>query len=362
MRSIEIPTSTATAGLAAVVAGVLLVSTPTRAADPPHWAGVATSFDCSTSCHQGHGSLGGALTSAAGNSNLCQKCHISGQSAQDLPTNDADRADMVAETGVHHAWNRSKTNLAAGANGTITSTAMSLRLNTSTVTCPTGDCVTCSTCHNQHEATSASGGLSRVGNAKPRTANTSTGTVASDGTFTGAAGLWYLVEAQSNTTFRWSKDGGLTWFASNVPMAKGTAVTLADGNGVNVTFSVAGAFVASDRWEFSASWPFLRVPIDSGDNTTGAKFCRDCHSAWAMDHTGAETWTGTARSHPVGVALNVNGGGYDRTVPLDATGVAQTTGDGNPFNDLKLDAGGRVQCWSCHGAHYAPSNGSAVMP
>lgn len=362
MRSIAHRTSTAAAGLAAVVTGVLLVSTPTRAADPPHWAGVATSFDCSTSCHQGHGSLGGALTSAAGNSNLCQKCHISGQSAQDLPTNDADRADMVAETGIHHAWNRSKTNLAAGANGTITSTAMSLRLNTSTITCPTGDCVTCSTCHNQHDASSASGGLSRVGKAKPRTGNTSTGTVTSGGTFVGTTGFWYLVEAISNTTFRWSKDGGISWFASNVPMAKGTAVTLADGNGVNVTFSAAGAFVAGDRWEFNASWPFLRVPIDSGDNTTGARFCRDCHSAWAMDHTSVETWTGTARSHPVGVALNANGGGYDRTAPLDATGVAQTTGDGNPFNDLKLDAGGRVQCWSCHGAHYAPSNGAAVMP
>lgn len=341
-------------------AAALVLQAPLRAADPPHWAGVATTFDCSNSCHQNHASLGGSLTSAAGNANLCQKCHISGQSAQDLATNDADRADMNSETGVHHAWNRSKTNVAAGADGSITSTAMALRLNTSTTTCPTGDCVTCSTCHDQHASVATAGGLSRVGKAKPRTGNTSTGTVSSGGTFTGVGGLWYLLEAQSNTTFRWSKDGGLTWMAQNVTMAKGTALAL--DNGVTVTFSAIGTFVWPDRWELSASWPFLRVPIDSGDNATGAKFCRDCHSAWTMDHTGVETWTGTARSHPVGVALNANGAAYDRATPLDATGVAQTTGDGNRFNDLALDAGGRVQCWSCHGAHYAPGNATAVMP
>ncbi len=348
------------AGLAALAAGVLLVSTPTHAADPPHWAGVATTFDCTNSCHLLHASLGGSLTSAAGNANLCQKCHISGQSAQDLPTNDADRADLTAGTGIHHGWNRSKTNLDAGANGTITSTAMALRLNTSTTTCPTGDCITCSTCHNQHFSPSSGGGLPRVGNAKPRTGNTSTGTVVSDGTFTGAAGLWYLVEAQSNTTFRWSKDGGVSWFAQDVAMSKGTPVNL--DNGVRVTFSAAGTFVAADRWEFSASWPFLRVPIDSGDNTAGARFCRDCHSAWAQDPTsGSHPWDGQPRSHPVGGVLPATAA-YRAGVPLDATGVTQATGDGNTLNDLRLDAEGRVQCWSCHGAHYAPSNSAAVMP
>lgn len=362
MKPLAFRTAASAAGLAAVVVGALLASTPSRAADPPHWAGVATTFDCSNSCHQGHSALGGSLTSAAGNSNLCQKCHISGQSAQDLPTNDADRADMVAEAGIHHAWNRSKTNLAAGANGTITSTAMSLRLNTSTATCPTGDCITCSTCHNQHDASSTSGGLSRVGKTKPRAGNTSSGTVTSGGTFVGTTGFWYLVEAQSNTLFRWSKDGGISWFASSVPMAKGTAVTLPDGNGVNVTFSAAGTFVAGDRWEFNASWPFLRVPIDSGDNTTGAKFCRDCHSAWTQEPTSVtHPWDGQPRSHPVGGVVPATAD-FRNGVPLDATGVAQTTGDGNVLNDLRLDATGRMQCWSCHGAHYVPGNSAAVRP
>ena len=352
--------ASAAAATAGALAGLLLATARVRAADPPHWAGAATTYDCTNSCHLTHTSLGGSLTSAAGNSNLCQKCHVSGQAAGDLETNDGDRADVALDAGFHHAWNRSRTNLAAGADGAITSTAMTQRLNTSTLTCPTGDCITCSTCHNQHFSPSANGGLPRVGKVKQRTALGSTGGVASGGTFTGSPGLWYLVEAQSDTTFRWSKDGGVSWFAQNVPMSKGTAIAL--DNGVTVTFSTTGAFAAGERYEFSASWPFLRIPIDSGDNTTGSRFCRDCHSAWTMDHTGAETYTGTVRSHPVGVALNANGGNYDRAVPLDATGVAQTAGDGNPFNDLALDAGGRVQCWSCHAVHYAPSNGGAVMP
>ena len=125
----------------------------------------------------------------------------------------------------------------------------------------------------------------------------------------------------------------------------------------------AGNYVVGERWEFSGSYPFLRAVLDSGDNASGTRFCRDCHSAWAQDHTATHTWDGTMKSHPVGVALNANSGGYDRAVPLDANGVPQVgPGDGNPSNDLRLDAGGRVQCLSCHSPHFAPRNSSAVMP
>ncbi|MHB0972196.1 MAG: hypothetical protein ACYC60_20805, partial [Thermoanaerobaculia bacterium] len=62
------------------------------------------------------------------------------------------------------------------------------------------------------------------------------------------------------------------------------------------------------------------------------------------------------KSHPVGVALNANGGGYDRATPLDANGLVQGgAGDGNPTNDLTL-AGSTVQCLTCHGIHHADSN------
>jgi hypothetical protein len=70
------------------------------------------------------------------------------------------------------------------------------------------------------------------------------------------------------------------------------------------------------------------------------------------------TYTGEFRSHPVGQALNANGRGYDRTVPLDANGAVQGSGsqDGLAANDLRLDATGLVQCTTCHAVHYAPSN------
>ena len=55
--------------------------------------------------------------------------------------------------------------------------------------------------------------------------------------------------------------------------------------------------------------------------------------------------------------MNANGKGYDRAAPLDGDGTEQGVGDdGNPSNDLALDSGGRVQCLSCHGVHYADSN------
>ena len=86
--------------------------------------------------------------------------------------------------------------------------------------------------------------------------------------------------------------------------------------------------------------------------------CWACHSSRVMDYTATRTWDGNAKSHPVGVTLNANGGGYDRTAPLDANGAPQGSPgeDANPTNNLKLDASGRVHCLSCHGMHYADGN------
>jgi hypothetical protein len=81
-----------------------------------------------------------------------------------------------------------------------------------------------------------------------------------------------------------------------------------------------------------------------------------------MDHAAVETWDGTPKSHPVGVALNANGRGYDRAAPLDGNGAAQGGAgtDANPTNDLVFDAAGNVQCLTCHGVHYVDSNTLSV--
>ena len=343
-------------GLACALAGLALVG-PARASDPPHWMSASipeTSISCSKGCHQLHQASGGTLTAWAGNVVLCQSCHSGSGLASGLAIANTDSA-IPDVRGSSHAFGAPAVNAAYGA-AMPSNPQMLLRVMNNNVVC--------STCHDQHDATASTGGTPRVSGAKKITALGSTGVVSSGGTFTGASGFWYLVEIQGagavgTARFRWSKDNGTSWMGSNVL----TALTpTALDSGVSVAFG-AGNYVAGERWELSGSYPFLRAALDSGDNASGVRFCRDCHSAWAQDHSAAHTWDGTVKSHPVGVALNVNGGGYDRTAPLDANGVAQGgAGDGNPGNDLRLDAGGRVQCLSCHSPHFAPGNSAAVMP
>ncbi|KAB2967989.1 MAG: cytochrome c3 family protein [Thermoanaerobaculia bacterium] len=334
--------------LAALAAGAL-VSGPLPAADPPHWTGAALDIDCTRQCHTLHSSPGGQLTAAAGNVNLCQSCHSATGLASDLPVNSTDKA-IPGQSGSSHAFDAPATNAAYGALPPEHA-QMVLRVMDGNIVC--------STCHNQHTASAANGGTPRISPARRVTALGSTGTVTSGGVFSGADGLWYLVEIQTagplgSARFRWSKDNGISWMAQNVLTAASNALD----NGVTIAFSAAGSFALGERWEISASWPFLRAAIDSGDNSTGDKFCRDCHRGWVMDHTAVRTYDGTPRSHPIGVALNANGEGYDRAAPLDGNGAAQGGAgiDANASNDLRLDAGGRVQCLTCHGVHNVDSN------
>jgi len=70
----------------------------------------------------------------------------------------------------------------------------------------------------------------------------------SGGTFTGTVLTEYLVEIDgtgASDTFRWSKDGGATWVASNVAIT-GSAQNL--DNGVTVTFGATTGHTVGDRW------------------------------------------------------------------------------------------------------------------
>lgn len=356
-------TRTRTAAYAGVglVLGCALGLLPPRAAqaaDPPHWSSASipdTTLSCSNGCHQLHQAAGGTLTLAAGNVTLCQSCHNAAGLASALPLNNVDRA-VPGMSGSSHGFGVSAVNATYGARAPLDA-EMSLRVMNGQVVC--------STCHNQHAATAVTGGTSRVSPARRITALGSTGAVTSGGTFTGARGFWYLLEIQTpgalgTARFRWSKDSGTSWMVSNV-LTSGTPLTL--DNGVQVSFG-AGTYASGERWELSASYPFLRATLDSGDNVAGTKFCRDCHRDWTMDHNALEIWDGNLKSHPVGVALNANGRGYDRATPLDANGAVQGSPgrDTNARNDLRLDGTGRVQCLSCHAPHFAPGNSSAVAP
>lgn len=357
-RLLPVSTLIAIGAVGAVIVAGFLPSA--FAIEAPHWESPSFSIDCTTQCHTLHASPGGGLTSDASNVNLCQSCHSSSGLADRAPIPNSAAA-IPGFGGTSHAF-------AVPALHATYSTqlpeqqAMALRIM--------NDNVVCSTCHNQHSATSAEGGTPKISVPEKVTDLTGSGTVASQGTFNGALGVWYMLEidgagSQATATFRWSKDNGISWIAETEPVGNGSPVTL--DSGVEVIFSGAAgdAYFVGEQWELFGSYPFLRVKLDSGDLNSVDKFCRDCHRDWVMTHGDVETWDGTPKSHPVGIGLNANVQGYDRAQPLDGNGVIQAAGsspdvDGNPSNDLKLDSLGNVQCLSCHGVHYADSNTLSV--
>jgi len=367
----------------AVVALAVLPTVVQAQSDPPHWTGASAIIDCTSQCHTVHNSVN--LTQSESNVNLCQTCHVGSGLASDLAIYSADVA-VPGVGGIHHAFD------ACAENATLETQLPNdaqrvLRVMEGDAGCVNGY-VVCSTCHNQHKGEAQFGGASRVSPAKvvANDAGT-TGIVNSGGSFTGAEGVWYLIEivqscGETAARFRYSKDNSLSWIPTlcttgNLGPCKtangSTAVPLNDmvEEGVEVTFS-PGSYTQDDQWEFSASWNFVRrnlplnrspeVLLDTGDNTTGDDFCRDCHRSWVMTHTDVETWDGSNKSHPIGVTLDANGQGYDRSVPLDGNGADQGSGgaDLNPTNDLVFDSSNFVQCLSCHAAHFADSNTQTV--
>jgi hypothetical protein len=324
---------------------------PLHAQDPPHWSSTSLTIDCTTQCHTLHQALGSGLTSSASNVNLCQSCHNASGLADGLPISNVDKA-VPDTSGTSHAFDVATVHAQFQTQDPLDS-EMILRVM--------GGQLVCSTCHNQHKGEQPFGGTSRVSPAEQVSALGSTGVVTSGGVFTGAAGVWYLVEItkagnQNNAEFRYSKDNGTSWFA-----VQPTGLGVSLDSGVTVSFG-AGNYAVGERWELSAGWPFLRAELDSGTNAAGSAYCRDCHRSWVMDHNGVHLYDGNYKSHPVGVGLNANGQGYDRGTPLDGNGAVQGGGsaDANPTNDLDLDGSGNVQCLSCHGIHFADSNTQTV--
>lgn len=346
--------------LAVLVLTLAVAPLALYAADDPH--GLSFNTGC-LSCHATHKAAGGSLTTAISNESLCTSCHNLGGTAANFPLERFFKADPANNLGASHAWNAPATNANAGA-AAPNNAQLAVRANPAII---------CSTCHDQHSNAASGVAAQTAGTQNPapavRIAGTGTGTVTYTAT-ADASARGYLIDvvevagAAGTAKFRLSNDGGVSWFgysagawvayATGNAALTGASVTLNDGTRVVAAFS--GTYVIGDRIRFYVGYPFLRAPLDSGDNVTGTKFCRDCHRAWAMDYTAVRTYDGTLRSHPVGQALNANSAGYDRAIPLDGNGLVQGgAGDGNPTNDLKL-AGTTVQCLSCHGVHHADSN------
>ncbi|MFI5398470.1 MAG: cytochrome c3 family protein [Candidatus Binatia bacterium] len=93
-----------------------------RALDPPHDA--SRSIDC-TNCHITHHAAGGAITTVAGNPNLCISCHTAGGVASTTPFANADEA-IPGTGGTSHRWDSGsagwvKTSLTNTSPGTVQS-------------------------------------------------------------------------------------------------------------------------------------------------------------------------------------------------------------------------------------------------
>jgi predicted CXXCH cytochrome family protein len=333
---------------ALVVVLCLGVPVAVAAADPPHWLGAVETTDCSSNCHTLHQAQGGQLTAAATNIALCQSCHSSGL----FPIGESDKA-VPGAGGTSHAFEVPADNAARGAVAPDPGSAdpeeseMGKRV-------PDGNII-CSTCHDQHAAEAAMGGTTRIGPADKvaTTDQGGTGSVTTSGTYTGPEGVWYLIEITADdSTFHFSKDNGISW--STPEQSIGPSVDLNDGFGVTVSFG-GGSFVATERFEFFATYPFLRVPLGA----VGSNLCVKCHDTWVMDKTTVNTYDGTYKSHPVNVTLP--GTSDYHNPPLDGNGAEQESGgaDSNDTNDLMV-TGNIVHCLSCHGVHHADSNTLSV--
>lgn len=355
----------------AAAIGLWLASaaSPSRllAEDPPHWLSTSVNIDCTSQCHVPHHAEGGALNPSASNVNLCQSCHRGAGLAGDLAINNSDKS-VLGVDGYHHGFDVPATQDLDG-DGTDDvlpplDPEMSLRVF--------GGNIVCSTCHNQHKSDITQGGSFRISPAKRTTDLGSAGSPASGGTFTATDGFWYLIEivvggTLNNTKYCYSKDNGLSWFPAGCDPpgtttpnfdanANGTGnpVDLADG--VQATFGNAN-YVAGERWEFSASWPFLRAQLDNA--STGSLMCLDCHRNWNVQ--AVDTWNGgSVKSHPLGTGVTYPAPGtegYYDDGPREGDGTAQSTGDdGNPTNDYQLDGSNQLHCLSCHGVHFMDSN------
>jgi len=364
--------------LAAAIA--ILAPAVAHAIDAPHDASFTTG-DC-TECHRMHGATGTGLTNQPVNADLCMSCHNAGGRSPRVQWQSAEQATLVAgkgASGKHHRWDAPTTNADAGA---LPPTNLALSLRTP------GNLLQCSTCHDLHKAGAANTPASVHASIDPGTATAITGpttgggsgvlTLQALGATPRAAG--YRVKVVSGPGIIISHDANVvgvppTWLnwiggvwatgadnGTGRPFTPGGSAVALDDPAVSVAISTGS--LSGDYWDFYVAYPFVRTVNQAGE------MCVDCHRD--RNHTYAAVrgevvppgfgWAGGGRfSHPVGEALNANGGGYDRTAPLDANGALQGGAgvDANPTNDLQL-VGGRVSCLTCHAPHEADSNSLTV--
>lgn len=316
--------------------GLLWLGAPVivRAIDAPHTGGSLCG-----SCHISHQSLGGDLTSTAGNANSCLSCHQAGGAASAKAFANADQAvpwpglpTNAPSTGTSHRWD-------AGAGGHV----------------------------------------EFVGGA----ATPSTGSVLVYGAYTGPYAKTYTLTittagAVGTARFNWAATtpGG----GSGISVLTAASNTLFQGVYVKFVNGTGTSFQLNDKWNVYVR-PDLRTPTNAvvlAHTTNGVPTCSACHdehsqamtpfdpaaSAYAGGagtnrhfmrvnndqhqlcydcHAPRNVTNSVAGSHPVGI-----------TVPVDATHQAPTR--------LPLEKGtSEMGCLTCHQMHFAAASDADLL-
>lgn len=336
--------------------------------------------DTAIACYYCHSLAVRTGVSGANFNSACLGCHNQPGHAFGTPWLDSDQA-VPGVTGNSHNWSGPG---ASPEHGAIVFLGYIEKYNWA------GGNLQCIVCHEVHKQAPASADSMHtsipVGVPQVKTGTTGALTGTATMTLTAVPGsapegfrLKILTVGGGGGTFILSHDHGFNpdswfnwvggaWVAGTAagpgrPFTDGVDVPL-DIPGISVRWS-AGA-VVGDYWDFYVGYPFLRY------TNTNDGICIGCHQERVMDHLRAR---GVDRSylpngirkfsHPVGVGLNANGFGTDRTTILDVDGTeGSSTSDGlggvaNATNDLVLK-GGVVRCTTCHAAHNTDSNSLTI--
>lgn len=316
-----------------LTSALLLAAPAAWGLDPPHDASVA--IDCSA-CHTSHTSSGGSLTTAAGNANLCQSCHVPGGLASALALVDADQAlpgpGLPAGTmpsGTSHRWDSGP-----------------------------------------------------AGHVAPDTGNASEGDVVPGGVFTGRYPKTYTLTVVTagdagSAVFSWvdTLTGGASGVTTgtDVPLDQGVTVTFRDG-------AASPSFLAGDVWRISVRTD-LRLPTApemSSRLADGRTMCSTCHNQHSQarvpfDPTApAYGGSGTGEGRHFMRIDNDEGAmcddchaprvvttSIDGSHPVDVTVPA--TGSTQPPATLPLDPNGRIACQTCHQPHDAATDDGSLL-